>query len=112
MKQTGSKIELPPVGYAGYITDYMHKIGFPSPSEGCVKHAEIKAWAEMQGLDLNPTEYQIIFDSFIEYNSSKMRFEKTKAEPAPFTTKTAEEVQQASNDAMNSLMNRMLNSGD
>lgn len=89
----------------------MFKIGFPMASEGYVKHTEIKCWCETQGLELAPQEHQIIFDSFIEYNGSKSRFEQAKEEPAPFTTKTVEEVRETKQAAVSAFMQGMVNNG-
>ena len=90
----------------------MHKIGFPLSSEGYVKHTEIKCWCDTQGLELAPQEHQIIFDSFIEYNGCKARFEASKAEPAPFTNKTATEVHDAKQEGLSAFMRGMVKNGD
>ena len=111
IQKSGGKVELPPVGYAHYIIDYMHKISFPLSSEGYVKHSEIKCWCDTQGLELEPQEHQIIFDSFIEYNGSKSRFEQDIREPAPFTTKTAEEVHDTKQAGLSAFMQGMVKNG-
>lgn len=80
-------------------------------SEGYVKHTEIKCWCETQGLVLEPVEHQIIFDSFIEYSSSKAMFEATPAEPAPYTTKTVEEVQDTKQAGLSAFMRGMVKDG-
>lgn len=61
-------------------------------SEGYVKHSEIKCWCETQGIELYPEEHQIIFDSFIEYNSKKAQYEQDQDKPAPFTRLTDAEI--------------------
>tara|TARA_R110000850_G_scaffold11976_4_gene40752 strand:- start:31337 stop:31600 length:264 start_codon:yes stop_codon:yes gene_type:complete len=70
----------------------MHRIGFPMASEGYVKHTEIKCWCDTQGLELHPDEHQIIFDSFIEYNSKKAQFEQNQDLIAPFTRLSEAEI--------------------
>ena len=112
MRKTGSNIELPPLGCAGYIVNYMNKIGFPMASEGYVKHSEIKIWCETQGLELNPAEHQLIFDSFIEYNGSKSRYEAQRTEPAPFTTKTTEQLSDTKQAGISAVMQRMMGNGN
>lgn len=102
---------MPPVGCAQYLVGYMHKIGFPMASEGYVKHTEIKCWCDTQGLDLSPQEHQIIFDSFIEYNGSKARFEASKSEPAPFTSKTVKESQAEKQASVSAFMAGMVKNG-
>lgn len=70
----------------------MHKIGFPMASEGYVKHTEIKCWCDTQGIELAPDEHQIIFETFIEYNSKKAQYETDVDIQAPFTRLTEREI--------------------
>lgn len=93
IRDSGNEPELPDIGCAGYLLGYMQKIGFPMASEGYVKHSEIKCWCETQGIELYPEEHQIIFDSFIEYNSKKAQYEQDQDKPAPFTRLTDAEIQ-------------------
>jgi len=92
IKNSGGVPELPPLSCASYLLNFMHKIGFPMASEGYVKHTEIKCWCDTQGITLDPDEHQIIFDSFIDYNSRKAQFESDQDLAAPFTTLTADQV--------------------
>lgn len=108
IRKEGGEIEFPSISCAGYVLAYMQKIGFPMPSEGYIKHSEIQAWASSQGLNLHPDEHQMIFDSFIEYNSKKMYYESKPHEPAPFTNKTEEEVYNENQQNMAKMLKGMV----
>jgi hypothetical protein len=86
----------------------MNKIGFPKASEGYVPHTEIKCWCETQGLELHPDEHQIIFNSFIEYNSKKAQYEQNKNLPAPFTRMTLAEVHDSKQAALSGFLQGMI----
>ena len=108
MQAKGETPEMPPTGCAQYLVNYMHKIGFPMASEGYVKHTEITCWCESQGITLDPDEHQIIFDSFIQYNSKKASYEASPHEPAPYTSKSVVEVEQNKQQALSSFMQGMI----
>lgn len=92
IRNSGNEPELPDIGCAKYLLTYMHKIGFPMASEGYVKHTEIKCWCDTQGIELAPDEHQIIFETFIEYNSKKAQYETDVDIQAPFTRLTEREI--------------------
>mgnify|MGYP000535082265 CR=1 FL=1 len=92
MQQAKLDVEFPPLRCAKYIVEYMRSIGFPSPSEGYVKHSEIKAFCDQYGITLEPVEHQMIFNGFIEYSSAKSQYEQAPLEPAPFNSRTDEEI--------------------
>ena len=77
-------------------------------SEGYVKHSEIKCWCDTQGLNLHPDEHQMIFDSFIEYNSKKAYYESAPNERAPFTNKTEDEINDNKQQALSSFLQGMV----
>jgi len=100
--------ELPFLNHSMHIINYMQRIGFPSSSETYVKHTEIKCWSDSQGIELYPFEHQIIFDSFKSFSGKKSHFEANPMEPSPFTNATPEDSQNEKNNAVDSMVARML----
>ena len=86
----------------------MNKIGFPTQTEGYVKHSEIKCWSGTQGINLHPNEHQMIFDNFVEYTSKKAQYENKPQEKAPFTRKTTEEINAIKQQAFSSMLQGMV----
>jgi len=92
IRNSGAKTEFPDIGYASYIIETMMGIGYPSSTDGYVKHSEIKAYCDQTGTELKPVEYRFIFGAFIEYTNAKYNYEQNPMEPAPFTTRTIEQI--------------------
>ena len=86
----------------------MFKIGFPESSEGYIKHSEIKCWCDTQGINLSPIEHQMIFDNFKSFSGKKAHFEASPMELAPFTNSTPEDFQNEKDNAVDSMVERML----
>lgn len=86
MQHSGKVPEIPDLGYAKYIANYMQRIGYPSPSVGYITHSEIASWSKATATHLSPDEHQLIFDMFVEYGSAKAHFEQNELEPAPYAS--------------------------